>query len=61
MCLFHYCFEMARILRLADIKRLGDRYVHPYLRYVNFYLLVVANALVLYDSLLLFTVVAISV
>ena len=52
---------MARILRLADIKRLGDRYVHPYLRYVNFYVVVIANVFLLYDSLLLFTIVAILV
>lgn len=38
---------MARIIRLEDLKRANEKYVHPYLRYVNFYLLVILIAFVL--------------
>ena len=39
---------MARIIRLEDLKKVQEKYVHPYMRYVNFHLLVIVIAFVMW-------------
>lgn len=43
---------MARLFRFSDLREASEKYVHPYIRYFNFYLVVVCLALFL--SLLIF-------
>ena len=46
MCLLHNRI-MARFFRFSDLKAASEKYVHPYIRYFNFYLVVVCLALFL--------------